>query len=121
MREPTQELREWAEENDAHIDVGDHPNVPENGDWLFHIEDDNMQMTMTHFTESDGGTVIYGDVIEKEQDGRQFNLTLQEEPMIQGIPELGECLRFRPNPQTPEVAMGRVDGVLRMKIVGQAP
>lgn len=120
MEEPSNELREWAEENDADLDVGDDPNVPEDGDWLFHIEDGSMMMTMTHFTEGDGATVLYGTLLEKEADGAQYDLMLQEEPMIQGIPKLGDALRFRPQPDAMEVAVGRDDeGTLRAKIVGQ--
>lgn len=121
MTEPRTELQEWAEEMGADLDIGDHPNVPEDGDWLLHIEDEKMQLTMTHFTEEDGATVLYGQMIEKEEDGRDFDLMLQEEPMIQGIPKLGRCLRFKPTSGAMEVAVGLDDdGIWRAKAVGQA-
>lgn len=120
MKEPTDELREWVDEVDGELDVGDHVNVPEDGDWLLHVEDDNLTMTVTHFTEEDGAGVLYGDLYEKKEDGRDFDLMIQEELMVQEIPKLGNCLRFRPQPDAVEVAIGRTDdGVLRATVVGQ--
>lgn len=119
MTEPHQELHDWVEENDADLDVAPHPNVPEDGDWLLHVEDDDVKFHVVHFTEEDGGIVMYGDFLEKTQDGRQYDLMIQEELMIQEIPKLGSSLRFKPQPDTFEVAIGRDDeGILRAKVVG---
>lgn len=120
MTEPSTELQEWADETGAELDVEDHPNVPEDGDWLLHLEDELMQITLTHFTEEDGAGVLYGEMLEKQEDGRQFDLMLQEEPMIQEIPKLGESLRFKPTPEAQEIAVGLVDGMWRAKVVGHA-